>query len=641
MIRRLPPILLVFLTLGLIGLPAVAQTASSEVEIEEIEVSNYPEVLILVTAPSRFQSSDLASADWVVTEDGERQTVSEAIRVGGEDIEAVLVIDTSGSMQGEPLSVAMAAADDFLDRLPVGTRVALVTFGADSRVSAAFTEDLTVIRDALRGLVASGETALYDAVVEAAGLFSSDEGIQRSMIVLTDGADTTSTASESQASRAVSGADTSFYAIELETPETEAEPLASLAVATGGVKVGATQGDLGTIYDEIATRITSQYLLHYSSSAQGRTTLGVSLVQEGDVEPALLQVRFPVTGSVSSGPSTTPITEPAPATPPPTLAGSQPTIPVLASRGAIWIGLAGVFVGLAVLLLFLLRPGTPRSNTVRPSFRTSRQRAVTSTARTLVGAVDRITASRGSSGIDTRLERAGLALRPGEYLVLSALAIFVALVGGLAVFDVAAFAILIAAVVGLGSVVLLRVLGNRRQRAFESQLPDVLTMLASTIRTGYAPLQATEQVSRESARPAREELNRVVAEARLGRDYIDAMAAAAVRTQSTDLKWVVEAMEINRDVGGDVSELLDTVAETIRERVMLQRMIAALSAEGRLSAWILIALPFGLAFFLNATNPDYLKPLFEHPVGIVMVIGASISIGLGIFVISKVLDLEA
>lgn len=639
--RRLLQILLVFVTLGLVGLPAIAQTGSSEVEIEEIEISNFPEVLILVTAPSRFQASDLASNDWVVTEDGDRQTVSEAIRVAGEDIEAVLVIDTSGSMEGEPLSVAMAAAEEFLDRLPIGTRVALVTFGAESRVSAGFTEDLAVIREALRSLEASGETALYDAIVEAAGLFSSDEGIQRSMVVLTDGADTASTASESQASRAVGGADTAFYAIELETPETQAEPLASLAAATGGVKVGATQGDLGTIYDEIATRITSQYLLRYTSTAQGRISLGVNLAQEGDVEPALLQVRFPVTGSVSSGPSTTPITEPAPATPPPTLAGSQPTIPLLASRGAIWIGLAGVFIGIAVLLLYLIRPGTQRSNTVRPSFRTSRQRAVTSTARTLVGAVDRITASRGTGSIDIQLERAGLAIRPGEYLVLSALAVFVALVGGLALFEVAVFAILIAAAAGLGSVVLLRLLGNRRQRAFENQLPDVLTMLASTIRTGYAPLQATEQVAHESAQPAREELSRVVAEARLGRDYIDAMAAAAVRTQSTDLKWVVEAMEINRDVGGDVSELLDTVAETIRERVVLQRMISALSAEGRLSAWILIALPFGLAFFLNATNPDYLKPLFEHPIGIAMVIGASISIGLGIYVISRVLDLEA
>lgn len=641
MSRRLLPALLPLLALAWTVHPAIAQSAESAVEIGEVEVDGYPEILVLVTAPSQFRTTDLGPSDWVVTEDGERQEVSEAIRVAGEDIEAVLVLDTSGSMAGEALSTAITAAEGFLDSLPPGTRVALVTFGTESTVAAAFTDDLEGLRSTLGSLEASGETALYDAVIQAAGLFSTEDDVRRSMIVLTDGADTASEGTETQAASAVNDVGVTFFAIELETAETQAEPLASLATATGGTKVGATPSELGTVYDEIASRITSMYLLRYDSTASGRIALGIALNQEGDVEPAAINVRYPVTGSVAPGATTAPSPSDVPATPPATLAGSPPSVPTFGAENAIWYGLGAVFIGMSALIAFLLRPGSPKQTTVRPSFRTSRQRAVSSTARTLVGAVDRITASRGTGGIDGRLERAGMALRPGEYLVLSSLAVLVAFVGGLALYDSSVLALLLATVVALASMALLRMLGNRRQRAFESQLPDVLTMLASTIRTGYAPLQATEQVARESSRPSREELSRVVAEARLGRDYIDAMAAAAVRTQSTDLQWVVEAMEINRDVGGDVSELLDTVAETIRERVMLQRMISALSAEGRLSAWILIALPFGLAFFLNTTNPDYLKPLFEHPIGIVMVIGATISIGLGIWFISRVLDLEA
>jgi tight adherence protein B len=221
------------------------------------------------------------------------------------------------------------------------------------------------------------------------------------------------------------------------------------------------------------------------------------------------------------------------------------------------------------------------------------------------------------------------------------LAALVAFLAGLSGTGSIVIGILLVVAVVVVSILLLSFLGGRRHRKFEQQLPDVLGMLASTIRTGYAPLQATELVSREVESPTQEEFGRVVAEARLGRDYIDAMAASAVRMRSQDLTWVVEAMEINRDVGGDIAELLDTVAQTIREREALRRMISALSAEGRLSAWVLILLPFGLAAFLWTTNPGYLQPLVETTLGILMIVFAVLSIGVGIWFISKILDLEA
>ncbi len=119
------------------------------------------------------------------------------------------------------------------------------------------------------------------------------------------------------------------------------------------------------------------------------------------------------------------------------------------------------------------------------------------------------------------------------------------------------------------------------------------------------------------------------------------MSATAQRTQSEDLAWVVGALEINRDVGGDVSQLLETVSKTIRERVALRRMIAALSAEGRLSAWILIALPFGIAFFINSSSPGYLDPLVESPIGIGMLIFSVISMAIGILIIRRIVRLDA
>lgn len=621
----------------------------SGVVIERVEVGSYPDVLVLVTAPTAFLARDLGPDEWLVEEDGVPQDVLQVARVEGDQIEVVLVIDTSGSMADGGLDGATAAAANFLARLPEGAQVALVGFGSTATVVQEFTPDLDAVSLALTGLTATGETALYDAVITATELFSEAGDAQRSLVVLTDGGDTVSGASETQAALAIRNADTSFFAVELQTGETAAEPLAQLALAAGGEKVGSTTEELDRVYDEIANRIVSQYVLRYESTGSGAATLGVSVVDEGAVAPATLSFRLPTTGvTATTRPSPTTTAPAATTTVPPPVEGFTSTVPTVGQPGMIWAGLAAVFVGLGILLLFFLQPATAIAggggagrHAVRPSFRTSRQRAISGVARGLVSVADRAASRSGSTGLDGALERAGLRLRPGEYAVLTLLAAIVALVAGLIGTGSLILALVFVVIVGAASFLLLSILGNRRQRRFEQQLPDLLGMLASTIRTGYAPLQATELVSREIESPAREEFSRVVAEARLGRDYIDAMAASAVRMRSQDLTWVVEAMEINRDVGGDIAELLDTVAQTIRERESLRRRISALSAEGRLSAWILVALPFGLAAFLWTTNRDYLVPLFTTTLGIIMVVFAFLSIGVGIWFISRILDLEA
>ncbi len=619
-------------------LPAVAQSASGAT-IDRVEVSGYPDVLMLATAPTEFLTTDLTADDWIVTEDGTEVSVDEVIRVGGEDIRVALVIDVSGSMAGEPLAEAIAAADSFIDAVPSGSELALVTFGDSATTVIGFTSDLAEIRDGLTGLQAGGETALYDGIIQATLLFPPDES-RNSIVILTDGADTASVAPEAQAVNAMVRAGLTVFAIEYETSETASDPLLSLTEAAGGSVFQAGVADLGPVYQSIGARITSQYVLRYESTASGVVSLGVRVRQEGTVAPVTYPVRLPVLGTVSGPTASTVTTNPPVTTVPPTLPGAQPEVSSFGARSVIWYGLAAVFIAMLALLVFLLQPGREREKrTVRPSFRTSRQRAVGSTARGLVSLADRAVASQPRWGVQARLAKAGLSLRPGEYVVLTLIAgIFLFFLGWISRGPV--FGLTFGLIGVIGGIVLLNWLGSRRQRRFETQLPEVLDMLASTIRTGYAPLQATELVSREVQDPAQTELARVVAEARLGRDYIDAMAATATRVQSEDLRWVVGALEINRDVGGDISELLETVSRTIRERVSLRRMVAALSAEGRLSAWILIVLPFFLVFFINSSNPGYLAPLFESAVGIGMLITAGISMILGAVVIRRIVNLE-
>jgi tight adherence protein B len=176
----------------------------------------------------------------------------------------------------------------------------------------------------------------------------------------------------------------------------------------------------------------------------------------------------------------------------------------------------------------------------------------------------------------------------------------------------------------------LGMLARRRQSKFESQLGGTLQLLSGTLRAGYAILQAFDAVAREADGPTNAEFRRIILETRLGRDLSDALRAMAERVGGDDTAWVVQAIEIHRQVGGDLAEVLDRVAETIREREQVRRQVKALSAEGRLSAYVLLALPVLIAGFLGMTNPEYIGELAHGgglilaAIGVVlMVIGAA------------------
>jgi tight adherence protein B len=152
---------------------------------------------------------------------------------------------------------------------------------------------------------------------------------------------------------------------------------------------------------------------------------------------------------------------------------------------------------------------------------------------------------------------------------------------------------------------------RRRRERFVELLPDNLQMLTSTLRSGYGLLQALDNVAQEAEEPARSEFQRVLVEIRFGRDPGEALHALADRVESEDFRWVVGAIEINREIGGDLAVILDNVATTIRERQRLVRQVQTLTAEGRISAYVLIGLPIVMALLMSLINPGYLEPLLE------------------------------
>jgi tight adherence protein B len=220
--------------------------------------------------------------------------------------------------------------------------------------------------------------------------------------------------------------------------------------------------------------------------------------------------------------------------------------------------------------------------------------------------------------LQTELDRAGWQVRATEFTTIR----IVATLGGLAALWALTGSFLFAlvgAVLGLfGPGLVLSNAKTRRQAKFMKQLPDTLQLLAGTLKAGYGVLQAIDTVVKEVEQPTSTEFQRALTEARLGLPLEDSLGDMAERVDSDDFRWVVVAMNIQRQVGGNLAELLETVAATLRGREQVRRQISALSAEGKLSALILIALPFVIVGFMLVANPEYLAPLLTTALGLMM-----------------------
>lgn len=244
------------------------------------------------------------------------------------------------------------------------------------------------------------------------------------------------------------------------------------------------------------------------------------------------------------------------------------------------------------------------------------------------------------SMIETALEQANVPLRPGEAITI---AIGIALGLG-AVFFLITGSLLTALIVAVVSLALagaaVQTIASRERARFADQLPDTLNLISTSLRAGYSLLQAVEAVGSEAADPTGREFSRAITETRLGRSPVDALKEVGDRMESKDFDWAVLAINIQREVGGNLAEVLQTAAETMVERNRLRREMKALTAEGRISALVLGALPVFLFFFLFFTNRQYLEPLLTTFVGIMALVGAGIGLAIGLAWLRKIVSVD-
>lgn len=249
-------------------------------------------------------------------------------------------------------------------------------------------------------------------------------------------------------------------------------------------------------------------------------------------------------------------------------------------------------------------------------------------------------ASGFSAALDDRLERAGLPIASGEFVALTAICgLAGALFAALLVQHIV-FVLMIAAIAAFIPYVWMTRSQRKRLNALTDQLADTLGILASSLRAGYSFLQALDTVSKEIGEPSAHEFQRVVAEIRLGRPIDEGLLAMAERTGSNDLKWAVIAINVQREVGGNLAEILDIVANTVRERAYIRRQVRVLTAEGRMSVAILCALPFLLFLYMLIVNPDYVSLLWTRTAGVVMLAGAGLLMATGIAIMSRIVKID-
>ena len=600
----------------LLGVAAMAiptrDAAASDISIRDVDVSEFPTVRLIV---STREAVELRDGEVEVVENGLAVDVGEVHLLGeGDRVDAVLAIDVSNSMRGRPLSTALAAARTFVAGVPASMPLGVVTFSDEPTVLSPLAEDRASVERAVTSIgdSTSAGTALFDAVATAVGMFDTESNVQHNLILVTDGRNTTGDADLAGAVEAAEAAGMHVFTIGLAGPATDEATLRTLASSTGGTYAAISPDELGAVYAGLAREFSSQYVVEYRSKAPGAPGLGT-------------ETR------------------------------------AIAQTPGFWAGSLGM--GLIALLTFLT-VGALGLASLRLDARRRRQRQLSSRlipqsvehgwdAETATGVdgrarmpsqltlvADRLVGGRSTGQrLARKLEHAGWAIGTGEFLTI--VFIGVILLGVLGFVLASALGALAGVTLGVfAPFVILSHAAGRRLAAIQGQLADTLMVIASSMRAGHSFLQSLDSAAKEIDQPAAGEFGRVLREIRLGRDTDDALEALVERVGSQDLEWAVTAIEVQRKIGGNLAEVLETVANTIRERDTLRRQMRVLSAESRISVVVLTVLPILIAIYLMIVNPEYLRTLTTTTPGKIISISALALMGIGYLWMKRIVRLD-
>ncbi|HEX5248491.1 MAG TPA: VWA domain-containing protein [Gaiellales bacterium] len=594
---------------------AAATAATAPIGASMDQQARFPERRLLVTLPAGVQPYQVS-----VTENGVPVIPHLApVSRSRVPVSVVVALDTSDSMRGAKLRDALDAAQTLIAAKPDRSEVELIGFAAQPETLHPWTADPGASMAALAGVKTSAGTAIWDTVTTAAQQLGSRAGAARVIVLLTDGMDTSSAGTLDEAIAAAERYHAHVDAVGLPGAPATAT-LRHLASATGGEFIQVSSLDqLHGVYAGLAARLSHQYVLTYASQMRGtghevrvRVAAAGSSVTTGYVIPSLRRVAAPEAH------------------------GWWATRTAVAAVAAV--------VGLAILLAAYaaLRP-KPRRASAQLRAWGAPQGGRTPVAIEMIERPRR-TARPGSRHV---WQRFGADVERGEIGKSPTRVLLVAVTVGTVAAGVAA------AVTGVPYVVvagpLLGALGawifvTRRASAwyrhFDEALADHLVVLSSSLRAGHSLLQAVAHVAEEADERTAAEWNELVHQTRVGISVEDALDNMCERVGNRDLQWIALVVRVQHQVGGNMAEMFDIVADTVRQRHRLRAQIQTLTAQGRMTRWILVAAPFGIGGVVFLLSPQYVLQFLADPAGRLMIAIAAVLIVIGSLWLKKIVEIE-
>jgi tight adherence protein B len=624
-------------SLGSMALLAVAPAAiaqdqpSAPPEVVGVDMSTSPQTMIV--------RSSAAPSDATITVNDKDAPVSGVVTPAelGYQFDTAVIVDNSSSSSTRIDSIKAAAKSYFatpgpteftsLISLPIQRKL---LDSQDPAQLAAQTDTITT----------AGDADIYDAISGSASTLASRNGF-RSIVAIVASADGGSnvSAETARANALAAKVQLNFVAlVSTDFPMGDTGVYQQLASETGGKFIAtddATQ--LPVIAGQLATSMRSLHAVQFETDlveAGGNVelTTGGQSVKVGFVPNALTQGIALRDVAGESG-------------------GGLPFLGFFEGSNGLMLlvllaGLAAGGAALAVAMLMtreddgltsVLQPYSPEADDDGEGGGIAKSALI----QRAVGITTQIAERQGYLvKAEKMLEQADMPLRAGEALTGYVGIVFGSIVLGFLYKQ----SLIVALIFGvLGAIIppyVVSFKAKRRRKKFVAQLPDTLQLLAGTLKAGYSFMQGVEAVSHEVEEPMGAEFRRVVTEAQLGRPVEEALEASALRMNSPDFEWAVMAVRIQREVGGNLSELLMTVAETMTARQRLRGEVQALTAEGRVSAMVLGILPIGLGVMLWTINPDYMNLLFEENIGKMMLAGSCLLAGAGFLWMKKIIDIK-
>ena len=628
----------VLLAVGACLVVALPSTAGAQDQPQTVQV---PPRIVAVDARANTNATvivrsteEIVNPQVVVNKTPVEVTSVKKALEAGTRINTVLVIDNSEDSGTFAFSEIKSAAVNFLNTLQPGESVAVVSMGGTAQIEYNLGKNTAIAAQIVNDLQPVGATEVWSGFTLAADILASESTAVNNVIALVASQDSGSNASVTAAiSRSISNR-VAVNVIALRSgrvSDGQVGALSQLAQDTGGLMQATTQPNLlPPLFAAASNAVHGLYAVGI---------IGDALAPGGNIQMLVnntqLEVGF-IAGSVTRGANLTPFKE------------SKPVLPFLQTSKGKLLSLVMMFTAIALGVWAIgssvVRENTGLNSALSPyvdSVETDsigRHSAIFQRAVDITGG---IAERRGFlTAAENKLDQASMPLRAAEALTLYAVFIGVVFLGS-AVLTRSPIQILIFTVIGgllPASYVNFKI--SRRKKKFMNQLPDTLGLLAGTLKAGYSFMQGVEAVSQEVEDPMGIELRRVVSEAQLGRPVEDALESAAERMESEDFAWAVMAVKIQREVGGNLAELLLTVAETMTARSRLKGEIKALTAEGRMSAIILGILPPGVGAVMYVLNKEYMVVLFQESIGIAMLVAAVLSMAIGFAWMLKIINIK-